>query len=116
MTTKITAGNLSELWAEHTKDEFVKRDTEATLATMTDDAYVNHVPVLTGGCGKPELRTFYCFAITGAGYPWRHSRPCSVWAAAANHPPITRYVVRPTFLRSPPRINHNLLGVAETTG
>jgi carboxymethylenebutenolidase len=59
MTTKMTPGNLSELWEEHTKDEFVTRDTEATLATMVDDAYVNHIPVLTGGCGKPELRTFY---------------------------------------------------------
>ena len=26
---------------------------------MVDDAYVNHVPVLTGGSGKPALREFY---------------------------------------------------------
>ena len=26
---------------------------------MVEDAYVNHVPVLTGGFGKPELRQFY---------------------------------------------------------
>jgi len=44
--------DLSKLWEEHTADEFVTRDTEATLATMTDDAYVNHIPVMTGGCGK----------------------------------------------------------------
>jgi hypothetical protein len=37
MTTKMTPGNLSELWEEHTKDEFVTRDTEATLATMVDE-------------------------------------------------------------------------------
>ena len=24
-----------------------------------DDAYVNHIPVLTGGSGKPELHQFY---------------------------------------------------------
>jgi len=30
-----------------------------TLATMTEDAYVNHVPVLTGGVGKEALRIFY---------------------------------------------------------
>ncbi len=51
--------DLSCLWDEHTKQEFVTRDTEATLATMVPDAYVNHIPVLTGGCGKSELREFY---------------------------------------------------------
>ena len=51
--------DLSKLWEEHTGDEFVTRDTEATLATMTDDAYVNHIPVLTGGYGKAALREFY---------------------------------------------------------
>src|SRR5271168_5538895 len=50
---------LSVLWEEHTAHEFSTRDTEATLATMVDDAYVNHVPVLTGGRGKAELRRFY---------------------------------------------------------
>jgi carboxymethylenebutenolidase len=47
------------LWDEHLKCEFSIRDTDATLATMADDAYVNHVPVLTGGVGKADLREFY---------------------------------------------------------
>jgi carboxymethylenebutenolidase len=47
------------LWEEHTRHEFATRDTEATLATMLDDAYVNHIPVMTGGRGKPALRRFY---------------------------------------------------------
>jgi carboxymethylenebutenolidase len=47
------------LWDEHTKHEFATRDTESTLETMVDDAYVNHVPVLTGGVGKAALREFY---------------------------------------------------------
>jgi carboxymethylenebutenolidase len=51
--------NLARIWEEHTKHEFLTRDTEATLATMVEDAYVNHVPVLTGGAGKSALRTFY---------------------------------------------------------
>jgi carboxymethylenebutenolidase len=50
---------LDTLWEEHTRDEFVTRDVEATLATMVDDAYVNHIPVMTGGIGKDELRRFY---------------------------------------------------------
>lgn len=29
------------------------------MATMVDDAYVNHIPVLTGGYGKAALHTFY---------------------------------------------------------
>jgi carboxymethylenebutenolidase len=51
--------DLSRLWEEHTRHEFATRDTEATLATMADDAYVNHIPVLTGGYGKAALRHFY---------------------------------------------------------
>ena len=51
--------DLARLWEEHTRHEFATRDTESTLATMVDDAYVNHVPVLTGGTGKDALRDFY---------------------------------------------------------
>jgi carboxymethylenebutenolidase len=51
--------DLSAMWDRHTADEFQTRDTEATLSTMVDDAYVNHVPVMTGGQGKDELRRFY---------------------------------------------------------
>jgi len=50
---------LSELWEEHVQHEFSTRNTEDTLATMVDDAYVNHIPVLTGGVGRDELREFY---------------------------------------------------------
>src|SRR5579862_8668269 len=51
--------DLPSLWQEHTDHEFVTRDTEATLATMVDDAHVNHVPVMTGARGKQALRAFY---------------------------------------------------------
>jgi carboxymethylenebutenolidase len=51
--------DLSAIWEQHTRHEFSTRDTEATLDTMVDDAYVNHVPVMTGGEGKDELRKFY---------------------------------------------------------
>jgi carboxymethylenebutenolidase len=51
--------DLARLWEEHTNHEFVTRDTESTLATMVDDAYVNHIPVMTGGFGKAVLRAFY---------------------------------------------------------
>jgi len=50
---------LRNLWEEHMRHEFATHDTEETLATMVDDAYVNHIPVLTGGVGKDALREFY---------------------------------------------------------
>ena len=49
----------ARLWEEHMRHEFETCDTDATIATMVEDAYVNHIPVLTGGSGKPELRQFY---------------------------------------------------------
>ena len=50
---------LSDLWDEHVRDEFATKDANAALDTMTPDAYVNHVPVLTGGVGRNELQEFY---------------------------------------------------------
>ena len=50
---------LSALWDQHTGHEFVTRDTSATLDTMLEDAYVNHIPVMTGGQGKEALHRFY---------------------------------------------------------
>jgi len=50
---------LNDLWEEHIRNEFATRDTTATLDTMVPDAYVNHVPVLTGGVGREQLGEFY---------------------------------------------------------
>lgn len=69
--------DLSELWRQHTEHEFSTRDTEATLATMVDDAYVNHVPVLTGGRGKAELREFYSRDFIPAMPPDTRLQPVS---------------------------------------
>jgi len=55
----MTDNTFNQLWEEHCKHEFATRDVDATLDTMVEDAYVNHVPVLTGGVGKAALRTFY---------------------------------------------------------
>lgn len=53
------AQSLSSIWEEHIRYEFATRNTEDTLATMVPDAYVNHIPVLTGGVGHEQLREFY---------------------------------------------------------
>src|SRR5947199_1231218 len=50
---------LLQLWEEHVRHEFVTHNAEDTLATLVEDAYVNHIPVLTGGVGRSELREFY---------------------------------------------------------
>jgi len=55
----MTTQELEVLWQEHLAGEFVTKDVEATLSTMTDDASVDHVPVHTGGQGKEALRVFY---------------------------------------------------------
>jgi carboxymethylenebutenolidase len=47
------------LWDEHIGHEFSTRDVSSTIATMVEDAYVNHVPVMTGGYGHAALRRFY---------------------------------------------------------
>src|ERR1700687_3947360 len=58
---RLTSGqqSLNDLWEEHLRDEFTTQDTNATLETMVPDAYVNHIPVLTGGVGHDQLREFY---------------------------------------------------------
>jgi len=55
----MTADELVALWEEHIRHEFATKSTDETLATMVPDAYVDHVPVLTGGRGHDELRRFY---------------------------------------------------------
>jgi carboxymethylenebutenolidase len=55
----MTRAELEQLWEAHLDGEFNSKDVEATLATMTDDAAVDHVPVHSGGRGKDALRPFY---------------------------------------------------------
>ena len=61
LDTSLTTAQefLQDLWEKHLQYEFGAHDTENTLATMVEDAYVNHVPVLTGGVGRDQLREFY---------------------------------------------------------
>ncbi|GFM81315.1 carboxymethylenebutenolidase [Pseudomonas cichorii] len=51
--------NLSDLWEEHIRHEFDTRDVPATMATMVDEPYVNHIPTMTGGVGAKQLSRFY---------------------------------------------------------
>lgn len=44
-------------------------DLETTMATMTDDPYVYHVPVMTGGTGYEGVRHFYSHHLIGKFFP-----------------------------------------------
>jgi carboxymethylenebutenolidase len=46
-------------WERHVAAEFAEKDVEATMPTMTAHPFVNHVPVMTGGVGFENVRSFY---------------------------------------------------------
>jgi carboxymethylenebutenolidase len=46
-------------WQQHTYAEFVLKDADAALATMTDNPYVVAIPSGTGGVGRIAVREFY---------------------------------------------------------
>jgi len=51
--------DIAAVFDDHVAAEFVDMDLDATMATMTGDPYVNHVPVMAGGIGFEGVRTFY---------------------------------------------------------
>ena len=57
--TCLPEAEMVRLWELHTQLEFATKDATATVATMTPDNYVNHVPVMTGGRGRDEMIEFY---------------------------------------------------------
>ena len=54
------APDIGVVFDEHVAAEFVDMDLDATMATMTDDPYVNHLPVDDRRCRRrgsaPVLR------------------------------------------------------------
>jgi len=50
---------LGALFDAHTDAEFKTRDIEATMATMSASPHVTHVPTMTGGSGRDQVRRFY---------------------------------------------------------
>ena len=59
MNTTSPEAEMVRRWELHTQLEFATKDAAATVATMTPDNYVNHVPVMTGGRGRDEMIEFY---------------------------------------------------------
>lgn len=48
-----------DAYLKHTACEFVTQDVDTALATMVERPFVVQLPVLTGGLGRDEVRSFY---------------------------------------------------------
>jgi carboxymethylenebutenolidase len=59
MEARRAIPDIGKVFDDHVAAEFVDMDLDATMATMTDEPYVNHVPVMTGGVGFEGVRQFY---------------------------------------------------------
>jgi carboxymethylenebutenolidase len=51
--------DLAGVFDDHVAAEFVDMDLDATMATMSADPYVYHLPSMTGGVGSEDVRRFY---------------------------------------------------------
>jgi carboxymethylenebutenolidase len=51
--------DLGAVFDEHVAQEFVAKDVAATMATMTAEPFVNHVPTMMGGVGGAAVADFY---------------------------------------------------------
>ena len=57
-----------ELFQKHVAAELAG-DLDTTLATMSDDPHLNHVPTLAGGVGRDGVRAFYRDHLVGKFFP-----------------------------------------------
>jgi carboxymethylenebutenolidase len=94
VTASDRHGGLAGVLDDHLAAEFATRDVDATMATMADDPYLNHVPVLTGdrpGGGTPVLRADLHRPLVGGhrdgeDFPDRRHRPGGRRAGDVLHP------------------------------
>lgn len=57
-----------ELFQKHVAAELAG-DLQTTMATMTDDPHLNHVPVMAGGVGREGVHAFYRDHLVGKFFP-----------------------------------------------
>lgn len=50
---------LSNVWDQHVGAEFVAKDPDQAVATMTAESYVNLIPLMIGARGRDRVRDFY---------------------------------------------------------
>lgn len=70
MTENLTATQqkMVVLFEQHMNAE-LNGDLETTMATMTDDPHLNHVPVMAGGVGREGVHYFYRNHLVGKFFP-----------------------------------------------
>ena len=54
-----TTKDLGAVFDAHVRAEFVDKNVAETMATMTAEPYLTHVPTMTGGTGRAEVESFY---------------------------------------------------------
>lgn len=64
----MTPQEMVELFQKHVNAELAG-DLETTLATMTDNPHLNHVPTMAGGVGRDGVRAFYRDHLVGKFFP-----------------------------------------------
>jgi carboxymethylenebutenolidase len=57
-----------ELFQRHVKAE-LDGDLDTTMATMSDNPHLNHVPVMAGGVGRKGVHDFYRNHLVGKFFP-----------------------------------------------
>jgi len=50
---------LSNVWEKHVTAEFAAKDADLAVATMTEESYVNLIPLMIGARGRDAVREFY---------------------------------------------------------
>lgn len=69
--------DLSALWDNHLRCEFLDQDVDENMTTMIEEPYVNHIPTLTGGVGHDLLKRFYKYHFINQVPSDRKSIPIS---------------------------------------
>lgn len=59
---------MAALFEQHVGAE-LEGDLDTTMATMSDDPHVNHVPTMAGGVGLERVRAFYRDHLIGKFFP-----------------------------------------------
>jgi carboxymethylenebutenolidase len=68
MTDDALPLSAADLFDEHMQAE-LDGDLDRTMATMSDEPHLNHVPVRAGGFGAPAVRDFYSDHLVGKFFP-----------------------------------------------
>ena len=58
-----------ELWTQHTRYEFERKDADQAVSTMVPHARVMHLPTMSGASGRDALRAYYADVFIPAQPP-----------------------------------------------